>query len=132
MVSADRAVIIRLDFQTAIVKVFMRLQNKFIIISAILLMVIVTVICQAKAATGPGGIVGNITGTVTDKADGKPIIGAKASNIPDLRTGSITDENGHFTLNNLPKGCLPGADKLCRNVFNLLTQKVDFTKTYSN
>ena len=63
----------------------MRSKNKLFILSAILSLV--TLICPAKATTDPGGTVGNITGTVTDKADGKPIIGASV-NIPDLRTGS--------------------------------------------
>jgi len=102
----------------------MRLKNKFFIISAILSLV--TLICHAKVVTDPGGAVGNITGTVTDKADGKPIIGASV-NIPDLRTGSITDDNGHFTLNNLPKGVY--LVQVSYIGYSTLTQKVDFTKT---
>ena len=46
---------------------------------------------------------GALSGTVTDKADGKPIIGATVS-VPDLRIGTTTDINGHFTLNNLQRG----------------------------
>ncbi|MGZ3872718.1 MAG: TonB-dependent receptor [Mucilaginibacter sp.] len=68
---------------------------------------------------------GTIKGTVTDKADGKPIIGASV-NIPDLRRGSITDENGHYTLDNLPKGIyLVQVSYLGYATFN---QRVDFTK----
>jgi iron complex outermembrane receptor protein len=67
-----------------------------------------------------------ITGTVTDKADGKPIIGASV-NIPDIRTGSITDVNGHFALNNLPRGVyLVQVSYLGYATFN---ERVDFTKT---
>src|SRR5580704_12721289 len=102
----------------------MRSKNKLFIISAIL--IFVTTICQAKSITGPDGAVGNLTGTVTDKADGKPIIGASV-NIPDLRTGSITDENGHFTRNNLPKGVY--LVQVSYVGYSTLTQKVDFTKT---
>jgi iron complex outermembrane receptor protein len=81
----------------------------------------------AALKLGPGdGVIGNLTGTVTDKADGKPIIGASV-NIPDLRTGSITDVNGHFVLNNLPKGIyLVQVSYLGYSTF---TEKVDFTKT---
>lgn len=68
---------------------------------------------------------GTIKGTVTDKTDGKPIIGASV-NIPDLRRGSITDENGHYTLDNLPKGIyLVQVSYLGYATFN---QRVDFTK----
>jgi len=102
----------------------MRLQSKFFIISAFLLLV--TVLCRAKVTMDPGGTIGNITGTVTDKADGKPIIGASV-NIPDLRTGSITDDNGHFTLSNLPKGVY--LVQVSYIGYLTVTQKVDFTKT---
>jgi iron complex outermembrane receptor protein len=74
----------------------------------------------------PPAVAGTLTGTVTDKADGKPIIGATV-NIPDLRSGSITDINGHYTLSNLPKGIyLVQVTYLGYATFN---QKVDFTKT---
>ena len=74
----------------------------------------------------PPATIGTITGTVTDKADGKPIIGASI-NIPDLRTGSITDINGHFTLNNLPRGLyLVQVSYLGYATF---TEKVDFSTT---
>lgn len=46
---------------------------------------------------------GTLTGTVTDKADGKPVTGATVS-IPDLHIGNITDINGKYILNHLPKG----------------------------
>ncbi|HVW13471.1 MAG TPA: TonB-dependent receptor [Mucilaginibacter sp.] len=46
---------------------------------------------------------GTLSGTVTDKADGKPIPGATIS-IPDLRTGTVTDVNGKYLLTKLPKG----------------------------
>jgi iron complex outermembrane receptor protein len=69
---------------------------------------------------------GTLTGTITDKADGKPVIGATVS-VPDLRTGSITDVNGHYTLKNLPKGIyLVQISYVGYSTFN---QKVDFTKT---
>jgi iron complex outermembrane receptor protein len=69
---------------------------------------------------------GSITGTVTDKADGKPIIGASIS-IPDLRTGTITDVNGHFTVNNLPKGVY--LVQISYLGYSTYTEKVDFSTT---
>ena len=48
-------------------------------------------------------ITGNLTGVVTDKADGKPIPGVLIS-IPDLKTGTVTDIDGKYTINRLPKG----------------------------
>lgn len=44
-----------------------------------------------------------LSGVVTDKANGSTIPGATVS-IPDLRMGTVTDANGKYTLNNLPKG----------------------------
>ncbi|HWB93954.1 MAG TPA: TonB-dependent receptor [Puia sp.] len=40
---------------------------------------------------------GTLTGTVIDKADGKPISGATIT-IPDLKAGTVTDANGKFTI----------------------------------
>jgi len=48
-------------------------------------------------------IAGNLTGVVTDKADGKPIPGVLIS-IPDLKTGTVTDIDGRYSINRLPKG----------------------------
>ena len=42
--------------------------------------------------------IGKLSGKVTDKKDGSPIIGATI-NIPDLKTGTITDVNGNFVFN---------------------------------
>jgi iron complex outermembrane receptor protein len=46
---------------------------------------------------------GTLSGVVTDKTTGSTIPGATVS-IPDLRTGSVTDANGKYTINKLPKG----------------------------
>jgi len=48
-------------------------------------------------------VVGNLTGVVTDKADGKPIPGVLIS-IPDLKMGTVTDLDGRYTITRLPKG----------------------------
>ena len=81
---------------------------------------------MAAGKHGPGGVIGTLTGTVTDKADGKPIIGATIG-IPDIGTGTITDVNGHYSLNNLPKGNY--LVQVTYIGYATFTQKVDFTKT---
>ncbi len=71
---------------------------------------------------------GILTGTVSDQQDGKPIQGA-AIIIPDLRTGTITDANGNFTINNLPKGIyLVQVSFLGYATFN---QKIDLSKQHN-
>jgi iron complex outermembrane recepter protein len=71
-------------------------------------------------------VAGTLSGTITDKADGKAIIGATVS-VPDLRIGTITDVNGHYTLSNLPKGIyLVQVSYIGYANFN---QKIDFTNT---
>ena len=79
----------------------------------------------AKHRTGDPEL-GTITGTVTDKITGETIIGATVS-IPDLKTGAITDVNGHYTLSNLPKGIyLVQVSYVGYATYN---QKVDFAAT---
>ncbi|HTH82233.1 MAG TPA: TonB-dependent receptor [Mucilaginibacter sp.] len=69
---------------------------------------------------------GTLTGTITDKKDGSPIIGATVS-IPDLKTGANTDANGKYILSHLPKGIyLVQVTYLGYSTFN---QRVDFSKT---
>lgn len=90
-----------------------------------LLLSFLSIISTAKPKTEDGTI-GTLTGTVTDKADGKPIIGATIT-IPDLRIATATDENGHFVLTNLPKGTyLVQASYIGYSTY---TERVDFTKT---
>src|SRR5882757_10067398 len=70
-------------------------------------------------------VFGTLSGTITDKADGKPVIGATVS-VPDLRIGSITDANGKYTINHLPKGIyLVQVSYIGYATFN---QRVDFSK----
>ncbi|MDN3550974.1 TonB-dependent receptor [Mucilaginibacter aquaedulcis] len=70
--------------------------------------------------------VGSLSGTVTDKADGKPVIGATV-NIPDLKMGSITGVDGKYTFKSVPKGVyLVQVTYLGYATFN---QRVDFSKT---
>nr|WP_217452189.1 TonB-dependent receptor [Mucilaginibacter humi] len=68
---------------------------------------------------------GTISGTVTDKKDGSPIVGATVS-IPDLKTGTITDANGKYTLNHLSKGTY--IVQFSYVGYSSVTQRVDLSK----
>ncbi|PWK72463.1 iron complex outermembrane receptor protein [Mucilaginibacter oryzae] len=69
---------------------------------------------------------GSLSGTITDKADGKPIIGATI-NIPDLRKGTITDVNGKYSFAIVPKGVF--LVQVSYIGYLTVTQRVDFSKT---
>lgn len=68
---------------------------------------------------------GTLTGTVTDKKDGSPIIGASIS-IPDLKTGTLTDINGKYTISHIPNGIY--LVQITFIGYSTFTQKVDFSK----
>jgi len=71
-------------------------------------------------------VLGTLTGTITDKTDGKVIPGASIS-IPDLRVGTVSDVNGKYTLAQLPKGIyLVQVSFVGYATFN---QRVDLSKT---
>jgi iron complex outermembrane receptor protein len=78
-------------------------------------------------ATGPD-VPGNgtLSGTVTDKADGSTMIGVTIS-IPDLKNGTVTDNNGKYVLNHLPKGVYLVQVRYIG--YATINQKVDFSKT---
>src|SRR5688572_11274198 len=44
-----------------------------------------------------------LEGVITDAADNVPIIGATVY-LPDIKKGAVTDDNGKFSIENLPKG----------------------------
>jgi len=79
-----------------------------------------------KNKTNNDAVTGSLTGTVTDKADGKPIAGATIA-IPDLRIATISDANGKYTINHLPKGIYLVQVRFLG--YATFTQRVDFTKT---
>ena len=67
-----------------------------------------------------------LQGKITDKATGETIIGATIA-IPDLKIGAVSDLNGKYTLNHLPKGTyLLQVSYLGYATYNA---KVDFSKT---
>jgi iron complex outermembrane receptor protein len=78
---------------------------------------------------GMGGslpIYGTLSGTITDKADGKPIAGATII-IPDLKTGTVSDVNGKYTIRLSSKGAyLVQVSYVGYANFN---QRVDFNQT---
>ena len=61
------------------------------------------IFCSQPLLAGEPVNYGSLTGTITDKADGKPIAGATIT-IPDLKAATISDENGKFTINLSSKG----------------------------
>ena len=97
--------------------------------SILVLLIYTTAFANAKPIKDSipnGDVLGTLTGTITDKADGKPIPGATVS-IPDLRIGTVTDANGKYTLGQLPKGIyLVQVSFVGYATFN---QRVDLTKT---
>lgn len=86
-----------------------------------------TTLCNiAKAAIFTDAFIGNLSGTITDKADGKPIYGASVS-IPDLRNGTSTNATGQYVLNHVPKGIY--VVQISYLGYTTFTQRVDFSKT---
>src|SRR6185312_11557299 len=105
----------------------MRVRIRSIILLTALLIISISSFASPKPPAGPGdGVLGALSGIVTDKADGKSIIGATIS-IPDLKKATSTDVNGHYSLIDLPRGVyLVQISYLGYATFN---QRVDFTKT---
>jgi iron complex outermembrane receptor protein len=97
----------------------MKFSIKFI--ATLFLMLATTLYTKANDAAA-----GTLTGTVTDKKDGSPIAGATVT-IPDLKTGTLTDANGKFTLSHLSRGTY--IVQISYVGYSSVTQRVDFTKT---
>ncbi len=57
----------------------------------------------AAAATEPPEFSGSLQGFIRDASSGHPLEGADIA-IPDLKTGTVSDSNGHFVFDNLPNG----------------------------
>src|ERR1700749_1160376 len=77
----------------------MRTKMRFIRLLYILILLSVCAPVSAYAKTDTR----QVTGKITDKATGLPVVGATVS-IPDLKIGTSTDANGNFTLKQLPRG----------------------------
>jgi iron complex outermembrane receptor protein len=69
---------------------------------------------------------GTLTGIITDKADGTPLIGVTVS-IPDLKNGATTNNDGKYILNHVPKGVFLVQVRYIG--YATINQKVDFGKT---
>jgi len=81
---------------------------------------------DAMAAGGLISLAGAIHGTVTDKKDGNPIVGATIS-IPDLKIGVAADSNGKYAINGLPRGVY--LLQITAVGYGTFSQRVDFNKT---
>ena len=97
--------------------------------SILALFIYTTAVANAKSVKDSipaGDVLGTLSGTITDKADGKPIPGATIS-IPDLRIGAVSDINGKYTIAQLPKGVyLVQVSFVGYATFN---QRIDLAKT---
>jgi iron complex outermembrane receptor protein len=89
----------------------------------LLIVLAATIFTQANAADNAPG---TLTGVVTDKKDGSPIVGATVS-IPDLKTGTLTDANGRYTLSHVAKGIY--VVQFSYVGYSSFTKRVDFSKT---
>jgi len=96
---------------------------KIFISSLFALFITFSVIAGNSPATAGNG---TLTGTITDKADGSPLIGVTIS-IPDLKNGTTTNAEGKYTLNRVPKGVFLVQVRYIG--YATINQKVDFTKT---
>ena len=56
-----------------------------------------------KKKTPPPVFEGSISGKVTDAKNGKPLVGVNVG-ISDINRGASTDENGNYTIDNIPDG----------------------------
>ena len=92
----------------------------------LLLTSIATISATVTKVFADDAAIGTLSGTVTDKADGKPIFGASVS-IPDLKIGTSTNSKGEYTLNRLPKGIY--VVQISYLGYATVTQRVDFSKT---
>lgn len=94
----------------------------YIKIFSLLVILLVNSLFTKASATAPA----TITGTVTDKKDNSPIPGATID-IPDLKTGTISDANGKFTLSNISRGTY--LVQITCVGYSTVVQRVDFSKT---
>jgi iron complex outermembrane receptor protein len=89
------------------------------------LLYILLITAIAKAATGPDLPPGTISGKVTDKADGTPLPGVTVT-IPDLKSGTSTNDKGEYTLSNVTKGA--HLVQFSCIGYGTITRTVDFSK----
>ncbi len=92
----------------------------------LLLISITTISATVTKVFADDAVIGTLSGTITDKADGNPIFGASVS-IPDLKTGTSTNAKGQFILNHVPKGIY--VVQISYLGYATVTQRVDFSKT---
>jgi len=68
----------------------------------ILFFLLILLISNRTFATNPGGLIASLEGKVTDTKTNEPIPGVYIY-IPELRTGAISDKDGFYKIENLPK-----------------------------
>ncbi len=100
----------------------MSLRSFFKILFSIFILLSISVFLFANTKTGNGEMIGSVTNVAT----GRPIAGATIS-IPDLKITVIADKGGHYVLNQLPKGSY--LIQITAIGFAGLIQTVDFSRT---
>src|ERR1039458_8921682 len=70
----------------------------------------------------------NLTGTLTDKSDNKPLANANVY-ISDLKIGAATDESGKYSFQNIPKGTYVIQTRLTGYAIKNATVKIEGSVT---
>jgi iron complex outermembrane receptor protein len=94
-------------------------------LTTLLCILLLPLLCYRVLANTSDPVAGTLTGTIVDKADGQPLIGVTVI-IPDLHNGTVTDANGKYVLNHVPKGIYLLQARYIG--YASITQKVDFSK----
>src|ERR1700733_5414957 len=105
-----------------ILSIIMSLRSIFRILFSIFILLSISVFLFANTKTGNGEMIGSVTNIAT----GRPIAGATIS-IPDLKITVVADKGGHYVLSQLPKGSY--LIQITAIGFAGLIQTVDFSRT---
>ena len=87
---------------------------------------VLVLLCASAFAKSPETGSGTLSGIITDKADGQTLIGVSVM-IPDLHNGAVTNINGKYILNHVPKGI--HLVQVSYIGYATITQKVNFSTT---
>ncbi len=102
----------------------------------IFLCLLLSCVCTAATALTPY-IPGQLKGMVTDAIDGEPLAGVTLY-IPELKSATMTDAEGHYTFESLPHKTITiqvsyvGHQTIIQNIDLTTTSRADFTMKESN
>ena len=98
---------------------------------------LLTAICMSTAIINAWGQTASLSGTITHSSDGSALPGVTVY-FPDLSTGTVTDEQGHYEINNLPPARITvqvsyvGHQTIVKDVDMRQTSRMDFVMQESN